>query len=112
MDKLVVERLIAGPEDGDSVENGFATISSDTQIMSVTTQDGVCYVNLNEGFLVRQGNVTPEVAVYSIVNSLTELPGINRVQLSIEGNSDLNYMEKLSLLQPFEKNMEIIDNAQ
>ena len=112
LDKLVVERLIAGPEDGDSVENGFATISSDTQIMSVTTQDGVCYVNLNEGFLVRQGNVTPEVAVYSIVNSLTELPGINRVQLSIEGNSDLNYMEKLSLLQPFEKNMEIIDNAQ
>ena len=112
LDKLVVERLIAGPEDGDGVENGFATISSDTQIMSVTTQDGVCYVNLNEGFLVRQGNVTPEVAVYSIVNSLTELPGINRVQLSIEGNSDLNYMEKLSLLQPFEKNMEIIDNAQ
>ncbi len=111
-DKLVVERLIAGPEGGDSVENGFATISSDTQIMSVTTQDGVCYVNLNEGFLVRQGNVTPEVAVYSIVNSLTELPGINRVQLSIEGNSDLNYMEKLSLLQPFEKNIEIIDNAQ
>ncbi|MBO5452282.1 MAG: GerMN domain-containing protein [Lachnospiraceae bacterium] len=112
LDKLVVERLIAGPEDGDGVENGFATISSDTQIMSVTTQDGVCYVNLNEGFLVRQGNVTPEVAVYSIVNSLTELPGVNRVQLSIEGNSDLNYMEKLSLLQPFEKNMEIIDNAQ
>ena len=50
--------------------------------------------------------------MYSIVNSLTELPGINRVQLSIEGNSDLNYMEKLSLLQPFEKNIEIIDNAQ
>ena len=46
------------------------------------------------------------------MKSLTERPGVNRVQLSIEGNSDLNYMEKLSLLQPFEKNMEIIDNAQ
>lgn len=112
MDKLVVERLIDGPENGDSDENGYATIGNDTQILSVTTQDGVCYVNLNGGFLNRKGNVTPEVAVYSIVDSLTEIPGVNRVQISIEGNSDLNYMETISLSQPFEKNTEIIDNAQ
>ena len=60
----------------------------------------------------RKGNVTPEVAVYSIVDSLTEIPGVNRVQISIEGNSDLNYMETISLSQPLEKNTEIIDNAQ
>ena len=111
-DKLVVERLIDGPENGDSDESGYATIGSDTQILSVTTQDGVCYVNLNGGFLNRKGNVTPEVAVYSIVDSLTEIPGVNRVQISIEGNSDLNYMETISLSQPLEKNTEIIDNAQ
>ena len=102
MDKLVVERLIDGPENGDSDESGYATIGSDTQILSVTTQDGVCYVNLNGGFLNRKGNVTPEVAVYSIVDSLTEIPGVNRVQISIEGNSDLNYMETISLSHPFE----------
>ena len=112
MDKLVVERLIDGAENGDSDESGYATIGSDTQILSVTMQDGVCYVNLNGGFLNRKGNVTPEVAVYSIVDSLTEIPGVNRVQISIEGNSDLNYMETISLSQPFEKNTEIIDNAQ
>ena len=112
MDKLVVERRMDGPENGDSDESGYATIGSDTQILSVTMQDGVCYVNLNGGFLNRKGNVTPEVAVYSIVDSLTEIPGVNRVQISIEGNSDLNYMETISLSQPFEKNTEIIDNAQ
>lgn len=112
LDKLVVEQLIKGPENGDSVDNGFATIGSETQILSVTTRDGVCYVNLDEGFLVRRGNVTPEVAVYSLVNSLVELQGVNRVQLSIEGNSELNYMETVPLSQSFERNLEIIDNAQ
>lgn len=112
MDKLVVEQLIEGPEGGENEENGYATISPTTQIVSVTTRDGVCYVNLDEGFLTRQGNVTPEVAVYSIVNSLAELSGINKVQISVNGSTDLVYMETVSLSQVFERNLEIMDNAQ
>lgn len=112
LDKLVVEQLIKGPQKGESADNGFATIGHDTQILSVTTQDGVCYVNLSKGFLVRRGNVTPEVAVYSLVNSLVELQGVNRVQLSVEGDDQLNYMESVPLSQSFERNLEIIKNAQ
>lgn len=112
MDKLVVEQLIAGPKDGESQENGYATIAPTTQVVSVTTRDGVCYVNLDDGFLTRQGNVTPEVAIYSIVNSLAELSGINKVQISVNGSTDLVYMETISLSQVFERNLEMIDNAQ
>lgn len=112
MDKLVVEQLIAGPEEGESDENGYATISPDTQIVSVTTRDGTCYVNLGDGFLTKQGNVTPEVTIYSIVNSLVELSGVNKVQISVNGSTDVIYMETVPLSQVFERNLEIMDNAQ
>ena len=106
MDRLVVEELIAGPEEG---EEGGPTLSGDIKIISVTTRDGTCYVNLDESFLTSQVNVTPEVVVYSIVNSLVELPAINKVQISIDGNTNLVYMEVVPLSQVFERNLEIID---
>lgn len=112
MDKLVVEQLVAGPKNGDSTIDGFGTMNTETQILSVTTQDGVCYVNLSENFSIRKGYVLPEVTIYSIVNSLIELPGVNRVQISIDGNSELNYLETISLSLPFERNLEIVDDAQ
>lgn len=112
LDKLVVEELVAGPRDGESEENGYATISSSTEIVSVITRDGVCYVNLGDGFLTKQGNVSAEVAIYSIVNSLVELSTVNKVQISINGNTDVVYMENVPLSQVFERNLEIIDDAQ
>lgn len=108
MDRLVVEELIAGPQDSGSEENGYATISPDTKIVSVTTRDNTCYVNLNESFLTLQGNITPEVAIYSIVNSLVELSSVNKVQISINGNTDLVFMETIPLSQVFERNLEIM----
>lgn len=108
VDKLVMEELIAGPKGEDNKENGYATIFDKTKIIGVTTRDGVCYVNLDDGFLTKQGNVTPEVAIYSIVNSLSELPTINKVQISVNGNTDLIYMEMVPLSQVFERNLEIM----
>lgn len=112
LDKLVVEELIAGPEGGDSEENGYGTISDSTEIISVNTRDGVCYVNLGDGFLTQKGNVSPEVAIYSIVNSLVELPSVNKVQISVGGDTSVIYMETVPLSQVFERNLEIMNNAQ
>lgn len=108
MDRLVVEELIAGPKEG---EEGYPTLSDSIKIISVTTRDGTCYVNLDESFLTSKGNATPEVVIYSIVNSLVELPAINKVQISIDANTNLVYMEVVPLSQVFERNLEII-NAQ
>lgn len=108
VDKLVVEEVIAGPGGKESEENGYATVSDKTKVIGVTTRDGVCYVNLDDEFLTKQGNVTPEVTIYSIVNSLSELPAVNKVQISVNGSTDLIYMEKIPLSQVFERNLEIM----
>jgi germination protein M len=69
-------------------------------------------VNLSKGFLEKKENISPEVTIYSIVNSLVELPMVNKVQISVDGNSNIMYMEKVSLSQALERNLEIMENAQ
>lgn len=111
MERQVVEELIKGPKkDGEAGnEAGYPTINPAVTILSVTVQDRVCYVNLSEDFLTPVYDVTSQVAVYSIVNSLVELPGVNRVQISIDGNSDVTYRDSVSLTTLFERNLDIVE---
>ncbi len=104
LEKLIVEELIKGP----SVEGLFPTINPSTKVASVTVRDGVCYVNLDETFLNQLYNVTPEVTIYSITNSLVELSNVNRVQISVNGDNSGTYREKYSLTTYFERNLDIV----
>lgn len=83
VERFIVEELIAGP-DG-QVEGVYATINPATKIINVMTKDGICYVNLDSTFLTVVENVSTEVAIYSIVNSLVELSNVNKVQVLING---------------------------
>lgn len=104
MEKLVVEKLIEGPKS----ENVYPTINPETKIVSVTVKDGTCYVNLNSDFLTQPYNVTSDVTVYSITNSLVELPNINKVMISVNGETNISYREKISLNQAFERNLDLL----
>lgn len=83
VERFIVEELIAGP-DG-QVDGVYAAINPATKVINVMTKDGICYVNLDSAFLTVVENVSTELAVYSIVNSLVELSNINKVQILING---------------------------
>ncbi len=104
MEKLVVEKLIEGPKS----ENVYPTINPETKIVSVTVKDGTCYVNLSSDFLTQPYNVTSDVTLYSITNSLVELPNINKVMISVNGETNISYREKVSLNQAFERNLDLL----
>lgn len=104
MEKLVVEQIIAGP----SNEESYPTINPETNVISATIKDGVCYVNLDETFLTQPYNVSAEVTIYSIVNSLVELSNVNKVQISIEGKNNLSYREQIDLMTLFERNLDLL----
>lgn len=106
MERLVVDQLIAGPTEN---EAAFPTINPDTRVVSVNVQDRICYVNLDSTFLTQIYNVTSEVTIYSITNSLVELNNVNKVQISINGDSNVNYKENISLSTVFERNLEIVE---
>lgn len=104
LEKLIVEELIKGP----SVEGLYPTINPSTKVASVTVKDGVCYVNLDETFLNQPYNVSADVTIYSITNSLVELSNVNKVQISINGDNSGTYREKYSLTTYFERNLDIV----
>ena len=106
MERLVVEQLIAGPREEEKV---FPTINPDTKVVSVNVKDGICYVNLDSAFLTQIYNVTSEVTIYSVINSLVELSNVNKVQISINGDTNVNYKENISFSTVFERNLELVE---
>lgn len=105
MEKLVVEQLLAGPANTES----YPTINPDTKLLGVTVKDGVCYLNFDSAILTPVNNVTTDVTIYSIVNSLVELSNINKVQISIEGKKDITFKDKYELTTMFERNLQLMN---
>ena len=105
MERIVLEQLIKGPL---SVGRYYPTLPTNVAIISMTTKDSTCYVNLSNAFLTKIGNVTDETVLYSIVNSLTELSNINKVQFMIDGETEISFGEHSYLNTPLERNLDIV----
>ena len=75
MERLVVEQLIGGPSE-QVKDKVYPTMNPETKVIGVTLKDGTCYVNLSEHFLTQIYNVSSDVAIYSLVNTLVELPNV------------------------------------
>lgn len=101
LERFVVEELIMGPSG--KVEGLHPTIKPETKIISIMTKDGICYVNLDDSFLTVVNNVSTNVAVYSIVNSLVELPNINKVQILVNGEVPTTFATST-----FERNLDYV----
>lgn len=107
-EKLIVEKLMQGPESS----GAYPTINPDANLLSVTIKDGICYVNFDSTFLTGAYDILPELTVYSIVNSLTEGTEAQKVQFTINGESNARYMETVDLSQPLEENITLIASAE
>lgn len=98
VEKVIVEQLIQGPQEGDHQE----VISSQTGILSVSIANEIAYINLDKHFLIDPVSVDPEVTIYSIVNSVIEAGNVKRVQISVNGDYKQTYRDEISLNQFFE----------
>lgn len=105
MEKLVVEQLISGPVSDET----YPTINPSTKLVNITVKDGVCYLTFDSALVTAVNNVTTDVTIYSIVNSLVELSNINKVQISIEGNKDGKFRDKYELSTIFERNLSLVE---
>lgn len=105
-EQLVLEMLIAGPIEG--LEGMRPTLSEDVKINQVTTKDGICYVDFNAEFMNKLLSVTEEVALYSVVNSLVELPNVSQVQITVDGETKKLY-QSIPLNTLLERKLELIE---
>ncbi|MCD7826574.1 MAG: GerMN domain-containing protein [Clostridiaceae bacterium] len=112
LEQLVMEQLAAGIGQikGTNTEKLQDTIPSGTKINTISVKEKICYLDLSSEFLDKRDGITGEVAIYSVVNSLTALPAINKVQFSIDGEKVLLYDDTINLGEVFECNYDLITN--
>lgn len=104
MEKLIMEQLIEGPKKS----GNQATLPASTRLISVSVVDGVCYLNLGDSFKNQNAEVTEEIVLYSIVNSLTELQNVSKVQISINGSTDGKVRFSYDLSKLYERDLKFI----
>lgn len=104
----IVEQLTLGP----SKEGLKPTIPQGTKIKDIKTEEGICYVNLSGDFASRISETTKDekLAIYSIVNSLTELTSVNKVQFLIDGEKVSQVKGHYDFSKTFERDETLIDN--
>lgn len=103
--RIVVESIIDGPE-GDAYK---ATVSPKTTIQNISVKDGICYVDLSEEFYDTDNSLRNDIIVYSIVNSLAELPTVSKVQFLKNGEKQQFFRETMPFDGIFERNLDLIE---
>ena len=96
--RQAVIELIKGPENSDL----YSTIPEGTQINEVYIADDIAYIDLSEEiFKNHPGGSSGELmTVYSIVNTLTEIPPIKGVQILVEGNETKSLVGHIDISMP------------
>ncbi len=111
-----VLEVFKGPlkEDGDNVWTVTRSGMTADDILSVDVHNDIAYVDLSAHFKeVCQGmpQKSEMLLVYSIVNTITAMDGISRVQFTVEGEQTDKLAGYLCLSDPFLRNYGIVKNS-
>ncbi len=107
MEKCILETLLKGPS-AVGETNAYPTLPPDAKLLNVTVKDRIAYANFDKAIREAPYSVKEEVALYSIVNSLTALPGVDQVQISVDGSTEGVFLDHMPLDALYERNDEII----
>lgn len=103
--EYIIDELVRGPKN----DNLRETLPKGTEVLSIEVKKNLCIVNLSDEFLLNKPMTAAgeRVAVYSIVNSITEITGIEAVQIIADGEKiDKYYI--MSLKEPLTRSDDII----
>ncbi|MCH3986771.1 MAG: GerMN domain-containing protein [Lachnospiraceae bacterium] len=105
LEKIVVSKLLAGPTDS----RLQATIPDTVSALSVSMRDGICYVNLSESFLTDYANVSGDLPIYSIVDSLCDLESVKGVRILVNGSTSAVFRETIPLDSTFTADYSMVE---
>lgn len=107
LERVVVEQLVKGPKE----EGHYPVLPSDTNILSVTTSENIAYVNFDKTVAEGTLSVAQEIPIYAMVNSITTNCPVQKVQFSINGESDVTFRESMKLNQFYEKDLSYLEEV-
>lgn len=98
--RSVIAALIRGHDDNPKIRRLIPDIRN---CMSVSLRDSTAYVNITDKMIRNhpEGRDLERLTVYSIVNSLTSIDGIDNVRFTINGSVRKNFMGYMDMRQNF-----------
>jgi germination protein M len=115
--KSAIEELIKGPASSDL----YPTLPKSVKVNAVSVENGTAIVDLSKEILtdfteISPSSTTETLAIFSIVNTITEFEEINQVKIiidamesgTIEGRSIEDFWGHIGLYEKFERNEQII----
>lgn len=109
LEAVIINELIKGPQQSDLVR----TIPEGTRLLSVSVEEGIAYVNFSKEFKSKHwgGSAGESMTIYSVVNSLAKLPGIEKVQFLLEGKKEESILGHADTSRPIAPNWNLVGRA-
>ena len=103
-ERVILEQLAKGP----MVKGHYPTIPQATEILGVEVSDDVCYVDFSSAFSDSGIDIPVNTMIYSVVNSLLDTASADKVQISVEGDTEATLSDGTSLYSLFSKNTDLV----
>ncbi len=103
-ERVILEQLAKGP----MVKGHYPTIPQETEILGVEVSDDVCYVDFSSAFSDLGIDIPVNTMIYSVVNSLLDTASADKVQISVEGDTEATLSDGTSLYSLFSKNTDLV----
>ncbi len=103
--KAILDAMISGPKD----KNLIGTIPDGTNVRSLKIDGDTAFIDFSEEFVKNNpgGSASESMTIYSIVNTVTELSNIKKVQFLINGKKRDSYIQ-IAIDEPIQRNEKII----
>ncbi len=106
-EQIVIEELIKGTDN----EELSGSVPKGTKLINIVTKNMICYVNFNSSFTNGIDSIPDSMIVYSVVNSLSELPGVSSIVISVDGVK-LDSYRTMNCIDPLVSNYDIVAEDQ
>lgn len=103
-ERVILEQIAKGP----MVKGHYPTIPQETEILGVEVSDDVCYVDFSSAFSDSGIDIPVNTMIYSVVNSLLDTASADKVQISVEGDTEATLSDGTSLYSLFSKNTDLV----
>jgi len=104
--QAIINELIAGPKQANMVK----TVPPEAKLLSLSIENKLTSVDFSQEIKTKHwgGSTGETMTILSIVNSLTELPGIEKVQFLIEGQKEDTLAGHWDISSPISRDESII----
>ncbi len=96
-EEKLLEALMTMP----TIEGAVNVIPEKTALLGVHTRNQTCYINFDKIFIEATYAVEPQIVVEAIAKTMTQLDGVERIQIQVEGDSRIQFLEAVDLSKTY-----------